>query len=161
MLLHDNYDPNDSNWRDPLATVWLPRVIRNNERVKDYIYRARNLLRHVSYQARGHPSGIHGLLHQCVEFIPLRALSAYCPQIPHRRLHTFRCPSHGSTRFPLNRKVNRFVHLGIPTHSLIGSSSRRCERVTIFWKGFTRLSSSTCFQSRDLSPRLVTIYQVR
>lgn len=64
VLLYDNYDPGDSNWRDPLPLLWLPSALRNNWRVKDYVYRARNLLRHVSYQARGHPSGIHGLLHQ-------------------------------------------------------------------------------------------------
>lgn len=79
VLLYDNYDPNDNNWRDSLPISWLPSVLRNNERVQDYIYRARNLLRHVSYQARGHPSGIHGLLHQYVEAIPLGVLLPYCP----------------------------------------------------------------------------------
>ncbi|KAF9647556.1 Gaa1-domain-containing protein [Thelephora ganbajun] len=64
VLLHDNHDPNDDNWRDPLPVSWLPSTLGNNGRVKDYAYRARNLLRHVTYQARGHPSGIHGLLHQ-------------------------------------------------------------------------------------------------
>jgi len=64
VLLYDNPDPADGNWRDPLPVSWLPSALRNNKRVKDYAYRARNLLRHVSYQARGHPSGIHGLLHQ-------------------------------------------------------------------------------------------------
>jgi glycosylphosphatidylinositol transamidase len=74
VLLYDHCDPNDSNWRDPLPASWLPSILGNNERVKDYIYRARNLLRHVSYQARGHPSGIHGLLHQYVEMISLEAM---------------------------------------------------------------------------------------
>jgi len=64
VLLHDNYDPNDGNWQDAPAISWFPSVLRNNERVKNYMYRARNLLRHFSYQARGHPSGVHGLLHQ-------------------------------------------------------------------------------------------------
>ncbi|KAF9791259.1 Gaa1-domain-containing protein, partial [Thelephora terrestris] len=64
VLLYDNYDPDDNNWGDPLPLLWLPSILKNNGRVKDYVYRARNLLRHVSYQARGHPSGIHGLLHQ-------------------------------------------------------------------------------------------------
>jgi len=42
-----------------------------------------------------------------------------------------------------------------------GSSNQRCERATISWKGFTRLSSSTYSQIRDLLPRSVTTYQVR
>lgn len=78
VLLYDNYDPNDNNWRDPFVISWLPGVLRNNERVKDYVYRARNLFRHFSYQARGHPSGIHGLLHQYAESEPFGVLYTYC-----------------------------------------------------------------------------------
>jgi GPI-anchor transamidase subunit GAA1 len=132
VLLHDNYDPNDNNWRDPLATVWLPSVLGISERVKDYIYRARNLFRHVSYQARGHPSGIHGLLHQYVGLISLGAVLVYCPQIPHRCLHSFRCASNWSARFPLNRKVNRSVYL-LNSHSLpyriVESTLRTCNNL--------------------------------
>lgn len=106
MLLHDNYGPDDNDWRDPLLILRLPSVLKNNERVKDYVYRARNLLRHVSYQARGHPSGIHGLLHQYVKLIPLAIMLTYCAQISYRCLHDLRCPSHWPTRLPLNRKVD-------------------------------------------------------
>lgn len=79
MLLYDNYGPDDDNWGDPLPLSLLPSVLKSNERVKDYVYRARNLLRHASYQARGHPSGIHGLLHRQVELISPSALFNYCP----------------------------------------------------------------------------------
>ena len=132
MLLYDNYDPSDDNWRDPLPISWLPSVLRDSERFKDYIYRARNLLRHVSYQARGHPSGIHGLLHQYVELFFLGGLLAYCPQIPHRCLYDFRRPSHRPTRFPLDRKVNRSVH-SLHTHSapdrIVESTLRTCNNL--------------------------------
>ena len=132
MLLYDNYDPSDNNWRDPLPIAWLPSILRNNERVKGYAYRARNLLRHVSYQARGHPSGIHGLLHQCVELISLGAPSTYCSQIPHRCLHSFRCSCHWSTWFPRNRKVNLFIQsqnsYSVP-YRIIESTLRTCNNL--------------------------------
>lgn len=106
VLLYDNVDPSDSNWQDPPLVSWLPSVLRDNQRVKNYAYRARNLLRHVSYQARGHPSGIHGLLHQYAKLLSLRVPLAYFPKIPHRRFHDIRRSSSRSTRFPRNRKVN-------------------------------------------------------
>ena len=107
VLLYDNRTPDDSDWQDSVLISWLPSALRNNQRVKDYTYRARNLLRHVSYQARGHPSGIHGLLHQYVKLPSIGMPLIYCPQIPHRRSHDFCRSSDWSTWFPRNRKVNR------------------------------------------------------
>ena len=43
---------------------WAPQFVRDSEDVKEYVDRARNVLRHVGYQARGRASGVHGLLHQ-------------------------------------------------------------------------------------------------
>lgn len=132
MLLYDNHDPNDGNWRDPPLVSWLPSVLRNNKRVKDYVHRARNLLRHVSYQARGHPSGIHGLLHQCVKLPPLDAPLTYCPQIPHRRFHDIRRSSYRSTRFPRNRKVIQSAHplnsYSVPCR-IVESTLRTCNNL--------------------------------
>ena len=131
-LLYDNYDPNDGNWRDPLVILWLPSALRNNERVKDYAYRARNLFRHFSYQARGHPSGIHGLLHQYARLESLRVASAYCSQIPHRRFHNIRRSSSWSTWFTRNWKVSRSVHL-LSSYSvlyrIVESTLRTCNNL--------------------------------
>lgn len=71
VLLYDNYDPNDNSWQDTPVISWFPSILRNNKRVKNYVYRARNLLRHFGYQARGHPSGVHGLLHQYANLLSL------------------------------------------------------------------------------------------
>jgi len=132
VLLYDNRGPDDSDWQDSPLVSWLPSALRNNQRVKDYTYRARNLLRHVSYQARGHPSGIHGLLHQCVELPSLEKTLTYCPQIPHRRSDDIRRSSDWSTRFPRNRKVNRSA---LPLNSclvsprIVESTLRTCNNL--------------------------------
>lgn len=42
---------------------WIPEIIRNNPTVQTFAKRARNVFRHLGYQATGRPSGIHGLLH--------------------------------------------------------------------------------------------------
>lgn len=63
------------------ALSWLPKVIRNNALVQTYAVRARNVARHIGYQAPGRPSGIHGL------FQPYRidafTIYAVCAQGPH------------------------------------------------------------------------------
>ena len=132
VLLHDSHDPNDGNWRDPLLVSWLPSALKNNQRIKNYVYRARNLLRHVSYQARGHPSGIHGLLHQYAKSSSPGASLTYCLQIPHRRFHDIRRSSNWSTRFPLNRKVGRSTHppnsRSVP-YRIVESTLRTCNNL--------------------------------
>jgi glycosylphosphatidylinositol transamidase len=132
VLLYDNHNPKDGNWRDPLVISWLPGALRNNERVKDYVYRARNLLSHFSYQARGHPSGIHGLLHQYAKPESLEVPSTYCSQIPHRRFHDIRHSSNWSTWLSRNRKVTRPAH-PLNSHSvsyrIVESTLRTCSNL--------------------------------
>ncbi|KAL1744567.1 Gaa1-like protein [Schizophyllum fasciatum] len=43
---------------------WIPKNIRLSPAARTYATRARHILRHVGYQARGRASGVHGLLHQ-------------------------------------------------------------------------------------------------
>lgn len=69
-MLYDHLDPHD----DPAKAhervwipSWLPPFLKNHWRVRDYAYRAKNLLRHFGFQSRGKPSGVHGLLHQSVQ----------------------------------------------------------------------------------------------
>lgn len=48
----------------PELPVSLPSLLRDNNDVRLYAENARNVLRHVGYEARGGGSGVHGLLHQ-------------------------------------------------------------------------------------------------
>ncbi|PCH38174.1 Gaa1-domain-containing protein [Wolfiporia cocos MD-104 SS10] len=67
VLLYDHFDHRDyPNRRHEVNGLpeWLPDFVKQNEEVNEYIYRAKNILRHVGYQARGRASGVHGLLHQ-------------------------------------------------------------------------------------------------
>lgn len=50
---------------DPMISRWLPQYITNHAYTKEYAKRARNVLRHVRYQALGRASGVHGLFHRC------------------------------------------------------------------------------------------------
>ncbi|KAF7440683.1 Glycosyl phosphatidyl inositol protein transamidase complex subunit [Pleurotus ostreatus] len=66
-VLYDHID-----WRDNAASraeleiipPWVPSFLRDNHDVQTYAFQAKNVLRHVGYQARGQPSGVHGLFHQ-------------------------------------------------------------------------------------------------
>lgn len=60
VLVYDHKD----DWDGFNFPEWTPDAIKNNDQVKEYVHRARNVVRHVGYQARGRASGVHGLLHQ-------------------------------------------------------------------------------------------------
>ncbi|RDX56796.1 Gaa1-domain-containing protein [Lentinus brumalis] len=64
VLVHDHIDPRDTPNQPELLPSWLPDVIKSNADVQEYAVRARNIVRHMNYQARGAASGVHGLLHQ-------------------------------------------------------------------------------------------------
>lgn len=70
------YDHSDSRE----LPVWLPGVLEHVNGINEYAYRAKNILRHVGYQARGKASGVHGLLHQFrIDAITLFAVPAAGP----------------------------------------------------------------------------------
>ncbi|KAJ3895691.1 Gaa1-domain-containing protein [Lentinula edodes] len=50
--------------KDEPELRWLPESIRTHPEIKTYAAQARNLWRHVGYQASGRGSGVHGLFHQ-------------------------------------------------------------------------------------------------
>lgn len=84
-VLYDHID-----WRDSVANraeleiipPWAPSFLRDNHDAQTYAFQAKNVLRHVGYQARGQPSGVHGLFHQCVsQLSPFSRLTA--PQVSH------------------------------------------------------------------------------
>ncbi|KAH8826974.1 Gaa1-domain-containing protein [Flagelloscypha sp. PMI_526] len=83
VTLYDHLDFRDHSDRPELELLssWIPEGIRRHPEVQTYAYHARNILRHVfSYQARGRPSGVHGLFHQFrIDAITVFALPATGP----------------------------------------------------------------------------------
>ena len=63
VTVHDHIETADYNKLPPLFDP-LPDTVKNE--IKEYRQRAKNILRHVGYQVRGRPSGVHGLYHQYV-----------------------------------------------------------------------------------------------
>lgn len=55
-------------WREssaqPSEFAFLPTSLRHSPKFKDFNNQAKNILRHIGYQARGRASGVHGLFHQ-------------------------------------------------------------------------------------------------
>jgi len=43
---------------------WLPHFLRERPDIRKYFYQARNVISQFRYQARGTPSGVHGIFHQ-------------------------------------------------------------------------------------------------
>ena len=64
VLVHDHIDPRDTPNTPSILPSWLPDAVKSNADVVEYAIRARNIVRHMGYQARGAASGVHGLLHQ-------------------------------------------------------------------------------------------------
>ena len=65
-MVYDHLDPRVHPDGRDLSNVidWIPKAIREHAEVQGYAYQAKNLLRHLKYQACGRPSGVHGLFHQ-------------------------------------------------------------------------------------------------
>ncbi|KAF9469193.1 Gaa1-domain-containing protein [Collybia nuda] len=76
------YDHLDSREHPDLSGLppWIPTAVRKHPEVQSYVYQAKNVVRHFSYQARGRPSGVHGLFHQFrIDAITLFAVPATGP----------------------------------------------------------------------------------
>lgn len=65
-MMYDHLDPREHPDGRKLSNVidWIPKAIQEHAQVQGYAYEARNVLRHLGYQARGRPSGVHGLFHK-------------------------------------------------------------------------------------------------
>lgn len=69
VLLYDHRDPREVPHLESQLSIipsWLPEFIKKQDAVKEYGFRAKNILKHVGYQARGQTNGVHGLLHRYV-----------------------------------------------------------------------------------------------
>lgn len=64
VVVYDHVDPREDRNQPSLLPSWLPAVLTQNADLQEYAARARNVHRHMNYQARGAASGVHGLFHQ-------------------------------------------------------------------------------------------------
>ena len=80
VLVHDHKDPRDTPGEPSLIPSWVPDALKSNKDVLEYSVRARNIVRHMNYQARGVASGVHGLFHQFrIDAITIFAVPATGP----------------------------------------------------------------------------------
>lgn len=80
MLVHDHKDPRDVSGEPSLIPSWVPDALKSSHEVQEYAVRARNIARHMNYQARGVASGVHGLFHQFrIDAITVFAVPAVGP----------------------------------------------------------------------------------
>jgi GPI-anchor transamidase subunit GAA1 len=78
VVLYDHLEPGEFEGARPdleIIPSWVPKVLKEQDIVQSYAYRAKNILRHVGYQARGRASGVHGLLHKKALFFVSNWLS--------------------------------------------------------------------------------------
>ncbi|KAF9218285.1 hypothetical protein BS17DRAFT_811744, partial [Gyrodon lividus] len=78
LVLYDHFEAHDAPQSSLLANA--PEFVRQSPQLRELEYRVRNVKRHVSYQARGRPSGAHGLFHRFrIDAITLYAVPAIGP----------------------------------------------------------------------------------
>ncbi|PPQ64654.1 hypothetical protein CVT26_002744 [Gymnopilus dilepis] len=79
VVLYDHLDPReDPSVNQPPS--WLSAAIYDVPQVKSFLVQAKNIARHLRYQANGRGSGVHGLFHQFrIDAITLYAVPATGP----------------------------------------------------------------------------------
>ncbi|THH17535.1 hypothetical protein EW146_g3293 [Bondarzewia mesenterica] len=138
VLLYDQYEPSEFPGRQDILKIipqWVPKALAEREEVIEYGYRAKNILRHAGYQARGRTSGVHGLLHQFrIDAITLFAVPSNGPHGFHalgRTIEsTLRTMSnllerlHASFFFYIMTAPGSFLKIGkyLPSAVLIGTA---------------------------------------
>ncbi|KAH8116816.1 Gaa1-like protein [Phellopilus nigrolimitatus] len=79
VVLYDHLDPRDSQDKS-YPPAWLPSVVKENPTFLEFSIRARNIARHMYYQALGKGSGVHALYHRYrIDAITLFAVPAEGP----------------------------------------------------------------------------------
>ena len=59
VTIYDHLDLRESTWgQSPKKSIY------DISEVRSYLYQAKNVARHLQYQATGRGSGVHGLFHQ-------------------------------------------------------------------------------------------------
>ncbi|KAH0827034.1 Gaa1-like protein [Lanmaoa asiatica] len=78
LVLYDHLELHDAPQSSLLENA--PEFMKRSPQLRELEYRVRNVKRHVSYQARGGPSGAHGLFHRFrIDAITLYAVPADGP----------------------------------------------------------------------------------
>lgn len=72
VVVYDHVDPREDRNQPGLLPSWLPKALTQNADLQEYAARARNVHRHMNYQARGAASGVHGLFHQYAADVTLK-----------------------------------------------------------------------------------------
>ncbi|KAI0807330.1 Gaa1-domain-containing protein [Fomes fomentarius] len=135
VLVHDNKDPRDVSGEPSLVPSWVPDALKSNHEVQEYTVRARNIARHMNYQARGVASGVHGLFHQFrIDAITVFAVPAVGPHGFHaigkilesslRTMNNLLERLHASFFFFLLVSPGTFMKIGsyLPSAILVGTA---------------------------------------
>ncbi|KAI0306323.1 GPI transamidase component Gaa1 [Multifurca ochricompacta] len=113
ILLYDHYEPSEFPGREGIRKFYP---------VIEYGYRARNILRHFAFQARGQASGPHGLFHQYrIDAITLFAVPSNGPHGFHA---LGRCRLHASFFFYIMATPSSFLKIGsyLPSAVLVAAA---------------------------------------
>ncbi|KAH9946130.1 Gaa1-domain-containing protein [Epithele typhae] len=132
---HKDKDPKDMGDANALLPSWLPGAIKENSDVREYATRARNVIRHMKWQARGSASGVHGLFHQFrIDAITVFAIPAPGPHGFHalgrilesslRTMNNLLERLHASFFFFLYVNSGTFMKIGmyLPSAVLVGTA---------------------------------------
>lgn len=82
FVVYDHLEPSEfpDRWQATSILASAPDFMRRSPQLQDFEYRAKNIARHINYQARGKPSGAHGLYHKFrIDAITLYAVPATGP----------------------------------------------------------------------------------
>ncbi|VDC06625.1 unnamed protein product [Peniophora sp. CBMAI 1063] len=138
VVLYDHIDPSEFPGRRQLQDwlpSWIPASVLDNPVAMEYAYRARNIWRHFTYQAKGIPSGVHGLFHQHrIDAITLYAVPSNGPHGFHalgrvvestmRTMNNLLERLHASFFFYIMANPGQFLKIGmyLPSAVLVGAS---------------------------------------
>ncbi|KZV73437.1 Gaa1-domain-containing protein [Peniophora sp. CONT] len=138
VVLYDHIDPSEFPGRRQLQDLlpsWIPPTVLDNPVALEYVYRARNIWRQFTYQARGIPSGAHGLFHQHrIDAITLYAVPSNGPHGFHalgrvvestmRTMNNLLERLHASFFFYIMANPGQFLKIGmyLPSAILVGAS---------------------------------------
>ncbi|KAL7283374.1 hypothetical protein ACG7TL_002804 [Trametes sanguinea] len=169
-LVYDHIDPREDRDQPDLLPAWLPEPFKHNRDVQEYASRAKNIYRHMNYQARGAASGVHGLFHQFrIDAITLFAVPATGPHGFHalgrimesslRTCNNLLERLHASFFFYLLVAPGTFMKIGsyLPSAILVGTAmlfTGLGEWVKAGWTiSPAGVPSSECVQSEKAKPK--------
>ncbi|TFK42427.1 Gaa1-like protein [Crucibulum laeve] len=80
VTVYDHIDPREAPQKVEGLVSNLPKILQDNPEIQAFSYQAKNVARHIGYQARGRASGVHGLFHEYrIDAITIFAIPATGP----------------------------------------------------------------------------------